>query len=147
MPSGNDRRRELGVGMSAAAKVADNGVNVKRHAAVCDGNGMAAVFEEKPACGRAGAGHPRAAGIERTDTADEPVGGEVGVAADHDIGAASGQHRPEDRAQRHVVSVNVGDDSHPHARKPKRGQAAVRPRGLASALGFSGQPASRGRRR
>jgi hypothetical protein len=27
----------------------------------------------------------------------------------------------QNRAQRHVVSVDVRDDSHPHARKPKRG--------------------------
>jgi hypothetical protein len=83
------------LGVSPASKVADNGINVKRHAALGDDQAVAAVFKEKPACGGTGAGHARAARIEGADTADEPIGGVVGVAADDHVGAASGQHRSE----------------------------------------------------
>jgi hypothetical protein len=66
--------------MASAAKIADNGLNVKRHTTVRNGQIIAVVFEEKPARDAAGTWQPRAAGIERTDTANETIcGGPGGV--------------------------------------------------------------------
>ena len=81
--------------MASAAKVADNGISVKRRAAVGNGHGIAVVFKEKPAGSAAGAGLSDAAGVEGTDAVDETIGGQMSVATDDDIGAASGQQRPE----------------------------------------------------
>jgi hypothetical protein len=46
VPSGQDGRDELGIGMASAMKVADDGLDVERHAAVCDQQVVAVVFEE-----------------------------------------------------------------------------------------------------
>jgi hypothetical protein len=81
--------------MASATKIADNGLDVKRHAAVSDRQTITAVFEEKPARNTAGARQPRATGIERTDTADETIGSGVSMAADDDIGVGSGEQWPE----------------------------------------------------
>ena len=93
--SGEDGGDELRVGMAPPSKVADNSVNVKRRAVAGDDEAIAIVFKEKPA-GRAGCpGHPGTAGIEGTDAVNEPVRGQMSMAADHDISAASRQQRAE----------------------------------------------------
>jgi hypothetical protein len=81
--------------MASAMKIADNGLNVVRHVTVRHHQISADVFEEKPARSAAGTGQPRTTGIEGTDTAHETVGSEVSVAADHYVGAGSGQQWPE----------------------------------------------------
>ena len=93
--SGEDGGDELGVGVAALAEVAGDGLDVVRHAAVGDHQLITAVFEKQPAGGAARAGQSRAAGIEGTDVADETIGDEVSVAADHDVGVGSGQQSPE----------------------------------------------------
>lgn len=95
MQSGKDGGGELRIGMASATKIADNDFNVKRHPTVRDGQVIAAVFEEKPARSAAGTWQPRASGIEGTDTADETIGGEMSMAVDYDVGAASGKQCPE----------------------------------------------------
>jgi len=52
---------ELRVGMPSSVKVADNSIDVERGAAVGDGQGVAVVFQEKPAGDAAGTGQSRAA--------------------------------------------------------------------------------------
>jgi len=93
--AGEDGGDELRVGMASQTKIADNGIDVKMRAAMGDGQGVAVVFQEKPAGGAAGWGQSRTAGIEGTDAVNETIRGEMGVAADDDIGATSGQQRFE----------------------------------------------------
>jgi hypothetical protein len=49
--------------MASLPEVADNGINVKRRTAVGDGQGIAIVFEQKPAGGAAGTRHAGDAGV------------------------------------------------------------------------------------
>ncbi len=81
--------------MAPPPEVADHGINVEGRAAMGDGHGIAAVFEQEPAGGAAGTRHTRAAGIEGTDAVDAAIGYEMGMAADDHIGRASGKQRPE----------------------------------------------------
>jgi hypothetical protein len=81
--------------MASATKVADNGLNVERHASMRHRQAIAAVFEEKPRRRAAGTGQPRTSGIEGTDAADETIGSEMRVAADHDVGVGSSEQWPE----------------------------------------------------
>lgn len=81
--------------MTPAAQVADNGLDIKRHAAVRDGQIIAVIFNEKPARSAAGAWQPRGTRIEGADAVDETIGGHMGMAASDDAGAASGEQRPE----------------------------------------------------
>jgi hypothetical protein len=91
--SGKDGGGELRVGMASAAQVANNGLNIKRHPSVRDGQLITAVFKEKPARSAVGTRQARATGIEGTDTVDETIGGEMRMAANYH--AASGEQWPE----------------------------------------------------
>jgi hypothetical protein len=81
--------------VASPVKIADDRVDVEGDAAVGDSQGLAVPFEEHPAGGAAGTGQSGAAGIEGPDAVDETVGGDMGMAADDDIGAAADQQRPE----------------------------------------------------
>jgi hypothetical protein len=93
--SGEDGGNEFRVGMASPPKVADNGINVKRRTALGDGQGIAVILKQKPAGGAAGTRHASAAGIEGADAVNKTIGGEMSVATDDHIGAASGKQRPE----------------------------------------------------
>ena len=95
MLSGEDGGDELGVGVASPVKVADDRIDVEGDAAVGDGQSLAVTFKENPAGGAAGAGQSGTAGIKGPDAVDETIGGEMSMAADDDIGTASGQQRPE----------------------------------------------------
>lgn len=62
--------------MASATKIADNGLDVKRLAAVRDRQTIPAVLDDEPARDTAGTRQPSTTGIERTDTADETIGRE-----------------------------------------------------------------------
>jgi hypothetical protein len=93
--SGEEGGDELGVRVAPAVKIADDRIDIEGDAAMGDGQGLAVVFQENPAGRAAGTGQAGAAGIEGPDAVDETVGGDVSMAADDDVGAASGQQRPE----------------------------------------------------
>ena len=95
MLSGEDGGDELGVGVASPAKIADDRTDVEGDTAMGDGQGLAVVFKENPAGGAAGTGQAGTAGIEGPDAVDETVRGDMSMAADDDLGAASGQQRPE----------------------------------------------------
>ena len=94
-PYGEDGSDELRVGMASSPEVADDGINVERHTAVGDGQGIAVIFKQKPAGSAAGTRHADAAGIEGADAVNKTTGEEMGVAADDHISLASGKQRPE----------------------------------------------------
>lgn len=81
--------------MAPAAKIADNGLNVKPHTTVRSGQAIAVISEEKPVRQAAGTRQPGAAGIEGADTADETIRGEMSMAADDDLSVGSGKQLPE----------------------------------------------------
>ena len=81
--------------MASAAKIADNGLNVERHATVRNDWIIAVVLEEKPVRHAAGPWQPRASGIEGADTVNETICGEVGMAADDEFGVGSSEQLPE----------------------------------------------------
>jgi hypothetical protein len=80
---------ELRVGMTSPPQVADDGIDVKRHAAVRHCQPVAVIFKQEPAGGTESTGHPRAAGVEGTDAVNETIGDEMSVAADDHVSAAS----------------------------------------------------------
>jgi hypothetical protein len=92
---GEDGGNELRIRVAAATKIGDNGLNVKRHPTVRDGQIVTVVFEKKPARGPERTWQPRAARIEGTDTADETISCEMSMAADHDASIGSGEQLPE----------------------------------------------------
>jgi hypothetical protein len=93
--SGEDGGGELGVGMASAAKVADDCFHVKGRRAVGDSYGTSVVLKKKPAGDAAGGGKSGTAGIEGADAINETIGREMSMAADDDIGTASGKQGPE----------------------------------------------------
>jgi hypothetical protein len=107
-PAGEDGLHELRVRVQPGAQITGDGIDVKGHHPVPGlkaGGGAVPgivmvlqaviVLKEEPA-GLAGAfWHPGAARIERPDPADEAVGSDMSVAADHDVGGASRQQAAE----------------------------------------------------
>ena len=93
--SGQDGGDEGCVGVAAALKVADDGVRVEGDTSLGDGKGVAVVFQQEPAGGAGGVGHAGGAGVEDADAGNEAIGDEVGVAADDDVGIASGEQGRE----------------------------------------------------
>jgi hypothetical protein len=93
--SGEDGGGELGVGMASAVKVADDCFNVEGRCAVGDSYGTSVVLKKKPAGDAAGGRKSGTAGIEGADAINETIGREMSMAADDDIGTASGKQGPE----------------------------------------------------
>ncbi len=91
--------------MTAVAKVADHGGDVKGRGVLGDGQGIAVVVEQEPASGAGGPGQPRGAGVEHPDAVNETIGRDMGMAADDDVGAASRQQRPQ------LLIGDVGTDA------------------------------------
>ena len=75
--AGEDGGDELRVGVTSSSKIADNGIDVERYAAMGDRQGLA-VLDEEPAGGSAGPGQSRTAGIEDPDAVNETIRGEMG---------------------------------------------------------------------
>jgi hypothetical protein len=105
--AGQDGLKELRVRVRPGAEVADYRVDVKRHHPMLDSNAgavalggaealrVAVEVEEEPA-GLSGAlRDPGAAGVERSDPADRPIGRAMGVPADDDVGRASREQSRE----------------------------------------------------
>jgi hypothetical protein len=95
--AGEDAADEFRVGMAAAAQVTDDGIRAKRRLPLGHGHLVAVILQENPGGAAERARHPGAARVEGADAADVPVGGEVRVAADDDVGAAADE-QPRDQA-------------------------------------------------
>lgn len=86
---------EVGIGMTAPAKIADNGINVERRAVLRDRRAIAVIFKEEPACAPEGSGHSGTPRIQCPNAVNETISSGMGVAADDDIGVAPGKQQPK----------------------------------------------------